>query len=294
MSRKFIGRDGFTWFIGVVEDRDDPVQLGRVRVRCFGWHSENIDQIPTDSLPWAQVMNGIQSASVNGLGFSPTGIVEGTWVVGFFVDGERAQEPIVMGTLPGIPSELPNTDIGFNDPNGVYPKFVGESDVNKLARGVQSKPHTPDSTIGEPDDPYAAEYPKNHVMETESGHTKEYDDTPNHERIREMHKSGTFYEVHPDGSIVTHVVKDGYRVVANNDSVHIKGNVTIYIEKNATMNIGGDWDVNVDGHINMDATTINLNSGTKGAARIGDNVADVDPIGDGTINEGSETVFIGD
>ena len=65
--RNFIGRDGFTWFVGVVEDRNDPVELGRVRVRAFGWHTEDKEKIPTDSLPWAQVMNGIQSASVSGL-----------------------------------------------------------------------------------------------------------------------------------------------------------------------------------------------------------------------------------
>ena len=257
--RNFIGRDGFTWFVGVVEDRDDPVQLGRLRVRAYGWHTEDKGKIPTESLPWAQVMNGVQSASVNGLGFSPTGIVEGSWVIGFFMDGERAQEPVIMGTLPGIPSELPNTSKGFNDPNGVYPKFVDDPDVNKLCRGTQTREHTPDSAIGEPDDPYAAEYPKNHVVETESGHIKEYDDTPDHERIREMHKSGTFYEVHPDGSIVTHVVKDGYRVVAGNDSIHVKGNVRIIIDGNLDVDIGGTCDITSGGNMTLIAPRIDLN-----------------------------------
>jgi len=243
--RNFIGRNGFIWFVGVVEDRDDPVQLGRLRVRVFGHHTDDKSKIKTEDLPWAQVMNGVQSASVNGLGFSPTGIVEGSWVIGFFMDGERAQEPVIMGTLPGIPSQVADPTKGFNDPTGTYPKWVDDPDVNKLARGLQTKPHTPDSTIGEPDDPYAAEYPKNHVMETESGHTKEYDDTPSHERIREMHKSGTFYEVHPDGSIVTHVVKDGYRVVAGDDAIHVKGNVNIVVDNDATVTVGDNATVTV-------------------------------------------------
>ena len=31
----------FTWFMGVVEDRMDPEMMGRVRVRCFGFHTES-------------------------------------------------------------------------------------------------------------------------------------------------------------------------------------------------------------------------------------------------------------
>ena len=49
----FMGADGFVWFTGVVEDRDDPEKLGRVRVRCLGWHSESLLDIPKSDLPWA-------------------------------------------------------------------------------------------------------------------------------------------------------------------------------------------------------------------------------------------------
>ena len=38
----FMGQDGFAWFVGVVEDRDDPDKLGRVRVRCLGYHTEDL------------------------------------------------------------------------------------------------------------------------------------------------------------------------------------------------------------------------------------------------------------
>ena len=60
-------------------------------------------QLPTEDLPWAHVMNPITSATVSGLGQSPLGAVEGTWVVGFFQDGADAQQPIIIGTLPGVP-----------------------------------------------------------------------------------------------------------------------------------------------------------------------------------------------
>ena len=38
----FMVLDGFIWFVGVVEDRNDPDQLGRVRVRCLGFPTEDL------------------------------------------------------------------------------------------------------------------------------------------------------------------------------------------------------------------------------------------------------------
>lgn len=249
--REFFGRNDFTWFVGVVEDRHDPVEMGRVRVRCFGWHTDDLDKIPTEELPWAIPINSIDSASISGIGKSPLGLVEGSWVVGFFADGERAQEPMIMGSISGAPSESSDTSKGFYDPNGMYPRYIDEVDVNKLARGENTKVHEPDSEISEPQSPYSAEYPYNHIMETESGHVKEYDDTEGSERIREWHKSGTFYEVHPDGSIVTHIVKDGYRVVHSNDSIHVKGNVNIIVDGNHDELVKGNVNITVNGNTNL-------------------------------------------
>jgi hypothetical protein len=250
--RNFIGRNGFKWFVGVVEDRNDPIQLGRVRVRAFGWHTDDKGAIPTEDLPWAIPINSIDSASTSGVGKSPTGIVEGSWVFGFFMDGDRAQEPAIMGTIASMPSEKSNSAFGFNDPTEKFPRYTNESDVNKLARGENTRTHTPDSVIGEPACPYKAVYPHNHVMETESGHTKEYDDTEGAERIKERHKSGTFYEVHPDGTKVEHIVKDNYEVVAGNESVHIKGNVKVYVDGNANLTIAGNSTTVVGGSHFMD------------------------------------------
>ena len=53
MNNYHIGQDGFVWFTGVVEDRDDPEKLGRVRVRAVGYHTDNLDEIPTKDLPWS-------------------------------------------------------------------------------------------------------------------------------------------------------------------------------------------------------------------------------------------------
>ena len=147
--KNFMGKDGFQWFVGVVEDRMDPKRLGRLRVRCLGHHTEDLVKLPTKDLPWAHPMNPITSATVSGVGQTPLGAVEGTWVVGFFTDGPTAQQPVVMGTLPGVPKNTPTkieptvdpktgekvySGKGFQDYiNGDYPKYVGESDINRLA-----------------------------------------------------------------------------------------------------------------------------------------------------------------
>lgn len=154
----FMGLDGFVWFTGVVEDRNDPAKLGRVRVRCLGLHTEDRVDIPTEALPWAHVMHPVHDPSMQGMGNTPSFLVEGTWVVGFFRDVQDKQQPIVMGTLPGFP-QVPedvgndtsvesvknfreNDEKGFTDPNKKYPQYpneksghsLGESDVNRLAR----------------------------------------------------------------------------------------------------------------------------------------------------------------
>lgn len=96
-------RDGFWWWVGVVEDRMDPLKLGRCRVRILGYHIENKRQLPTQDLPWAMPMTPIFSAAISGKGDAPLGPLEGTWVIGFFADGKECQTPIMMGTMGGMP-----------------------------------------------------------------------------------------------------------------------------------------------------------------------------------------------
>ena len=101
MNTGFLGRDGFIWFVGVIEDRQDPEKLGRVKVRALGYHTADKQKIKTADLPWAEVMQPTGDNAMGGIGDSPIGIIEGTWVVGFFRDPISLQEPIIMGTLPG-------------------------------------------------------------------------------------------------------------------------------------------------------------------------------------------------
>ena len=139
----FIGKDGFNWWIGVVEDRMDPLQLGRCRVRIFGHHTENKQLLPIADLPWAQ-----PSLPTNG-STSFSAPKEGEYVTGFFADGESSQNPIMTGVLPGLKAPPTGSDSGFQDPRtaeqvaaapkppaGVVLETVGEPVTPPSARGI--------------------------------------------------------------------------------------------------------------------------------------------------------------
>ena len=97
--QRIFNKDGFNWWIGVVEDRMDPEKMGRCRVRIYGYHTDSKIILPTKDLPWATPIQPITSAAISGIGSSPLGPVEGTWVIGFFLDGEDMQQPAIFGTI---------------------------------------------------------------------------------------------------------------------------------------------------------------------------------------------------
>ena len=265
----YMGKMDFVWWHGVVEATNDPLKLGRCRVRVYGFHSEDKLLIPTEALPWASVMQPITSAAISGKGQSPTGLLPGTWVVGFFRDGPHAQDPIVIGTIAGLPTR--NTDgnfkdveRGFYDPSGTYPldDYLGEQDTNRLARGQSLDktilkpradariPNIPTALTGnwaEPKSAYGATYPHNHVYESESGHIFEVDDTPTAERLHRYHKAGTFEEIRPDGSRVTKIKGSDYELTIGSKSMMIKGDVLYTNEGKAQLKVGKDFYIEVDG-----------------------------------------------
>jgi len=106
----FAGRDGFTWWIGEVENIDDPSHLGRIKVRIIGWYTGSNSNngadsytktLPTDNLPWATVLLPTDKPQTKNAG-STTELQPGAFVLGFFLDGEEAQLPVVMGSFRGF------------------------------------------------------------------------------------------------------------------------------------------------------------------------------------------------
>ena len=97
LSSEYYG-DSFRWFIGTVVSINDPLKMGRVKVRVFGIHTEDLNLIKEADLPWCQTIVPTTEDGVPGLGRT-VGIKQGAQVVGFFADGKMSQTPIVMGSL---------------------------------------------------------------------------------------------------------------------------------------------------------------------------------------------------
>ena len=102
-SVNFVGKDGFFWWVGEVEDNEDPMELGRVRVRVLGYYTNvrggTTADLPTDNLPWATVLQHTCQPGNDGQGESSGQLQPGAIVMGFFMDGESAQMPIVIGVM---------------------------------------------------------------------------------------------------------------------------------------------------------------------------------------------------
>jgi len=237
--------------------------------------------------------------------------------------GIKLVEKSQADSYPVNLDEPSTSRIARNDEDTITKTYIQERKDNVVS-GVE----TVTSTWDEPETKYDAVYPYNNVMETESGHIVEYDDTPGKERIHIAHRNGSFTEWYPDGDRVEKITKDKYSIVMKDDNVYImgdcnitvQGNAEIYVQENANVKIDGNVEVEVGGNYNelvngtytlrsqgnmkIDAPNINLNSGTQGAARIGD-TADTGDDGTGghfdsnspgtnKIETGSGTVIIGD
>ena len=370
----------WNWWTGVVENRHDPMKLGRCQVRIMGYHSPDMVKMPTEMLPWAIPMSPINSASQTGVGWSPTGPVEGTHCVGFFRDGSDGQEPVMMGTLPGIPKKggdkkggpfkdnrwrnvssmyelsaengafaknnktgqpdiegsvprrpgsfvfaqkgqavdadgtvtlknntfkiweldptpypskrliqmptIPRTALGYDDIRGshafrqdefVSKKLSDGSNVEKsqvyfreggrkvlgqfeLAKSQSQMGKNLPNSFQEPPQFYKARYPYNHVIETESGHLIERDDTPQAERLLWQHRTGTFTEFGPTGIRIERTHGDRYETTSSNSYEGVVGFKAITgqgIHLNAT---GSEVVIKGTGsaEINMETTSGNM------------------------------------
>lgn len=356
------------WY-GIVEDRQDPLMIGRVRVRVHGSHTHQKDAISTPDLPWAQVILPTTEAGLSGFGRG-NGLVEGSTVFGFWRDENYMQDPVVLGVAAGMPAQGSRITLkdeliqrtvedGFNDPRRLtvedyadtpdgetpthdtarvfglttaldtapkhvksltlnydgtgstieevelteedlpyYPKYYDASDLNDNTTGIATYTHrsftklkesTQTITNSEPEvenlkhvntkeiftdntkkrivdeewafpvSPAKPVYPYNKSMTTESGHIIELDDTLGAERIALEHRSGTFHEIHPDGSQVTRIVNDNYTVVAKDNKLIVGGDVDVSVENgnvriavatgNADIYVAGNADLMVDKNI---------------------------------------------
>ena len=213
---------------GTVVDINDPEKLGRVKVNVYSVH----DNIETVHLSWSQVMMGGNTPAINQTGHS-VNLAVGSLIAGIFLD-ESKQEFLVMGSLPT--------------------KTAGVEDNNVRVRGEDDPNASELQGTYQPTSGYQPVYPYNNVMETESGHVKEYDDTPSYERIHERHKSGTNYEIIADGSKNETIVRNNYRLVIGQDTLEVYGDVRIIVSGHADIAVAGNMTTAVRGDLEAQIT----------------------------------------
>lgn len=201
---------------------------------------------------------------------------------------------------------------GFGYSKDKYPLYTNEPDTNRLARHEQI-----DKTIiikkeaarvkgvvtaggfswTQSPSPYNAQYPLNHVKQTESGHVVEFDDTPKSERIHIYHKSGTYSEIDANGTQVRRIVGDDYEILERDGYLYVKGNknvtidgvarvkvnnalnldvsgvTTINVFNDVNLNVGGNLNTSVSGSYNIKAKSFNVETDNSINIKAGDKFA---------------------
>jgi hypothetical protein len=210
---------------GLIEDVNDPDQLGRVRVRVKSiWSS----QVPTDNLPWAEIANS-GSMSQQGL-FSIPPVGSTAFVI--FQEG-NSSFPIIIGGWYGK----------TNGQNEVPKAAIGQQDTGGSGKGNDQGTGAAGAQLQEPANPFAPTYPNNHVYKGTSGNLIEVDDTQGHERIDIVHKSGSWIEFHPDGSIVVGCQKKIYVFSTDVTQIHSHKDLDALADNQMTAKAGKDLQV---------------------------------------------------
>ena len=166
-------------------------------------------------------MGPATSAGVQGIGTNHR-LLSGSWVVGFFRDGPSAQDPIVLGSIPSEVVEGPDTQLGFTGSYGNSPGL----DMPLLAQDNSTNTQ---------------------VTHTPGGHTIEINDTVDGEHITVTHMSGTYLQLHQDGTV---------EINSSNDTVNIIGNTTVTGTVRASDEITakyiGEESVTLTGHTHVE------------------------------------------
>ena len=163
LKSNFLGRDGFNWFIGQVPQKrfwgiqynKDPDAWGnRIKVRIMGYHPPNRTELKDSDLPWAQVMLPTSTGSGKSGRAKPVRISPGDVVFGFFLDGDDAQQPIIMGVLGHSKYSVPKINkknpapfepfTGYTDEVQSEEQQIPKNEVNDSTTDTQESPRNID------------------------------------------------------------------------------------------------------------------------------------------------------
>lgn len=287
------------YFIGVVEDNKDPINGGRVRVRAFGVHppangsdpkggsdataSGAPNFVPTEDLPWAQLVNGTMGSVFN--------IPEiGEWVFGMFIDGRDAQHPLVFGTLPGtnlsvpagtgIPGEdgylRPSREAINNFGNLAIPPYMSGEQGELTPAAVQLATQnqgveTADGSKWNEPNVYAphggaenttvfqGKYAGNSIVVNDNG-----DGSTGYVLI--THNSGTAVQIDEDGSVLIKTIGDRYDVSEGLTYNKSKGDTNTNIGGSYNLKVeAGSNNIWISGDMNIECNDFNVT--TRGKMR---------------------------
>lgn len=154
----YLGKDGFFWWFGEVVDNKDPLRLGRCRIRIMGWYTGLDDKfkekIPNEDLPWAVVLQPTNQPGVEASGESAGQLQNGAMVMGFFLDGQEAQQPVVMGVVrarkqPGVSQGEYNSIFGSDTYDADANLSLRSSATNRVDTGAAAPPNALNTPVNE-------------------------------------------------------------------------------------------------------------------------------------------------
>lgn len=262
-----MGFDKLVWFMGVVEDDQDPTYNGRIKVRAFNVHPSDKEDVPTKHLPWATVIDGTYGSSHI---IPPVG----DWVFGFFIDGIECNHPMVIGRIPGQPLQLPE---GSTSPGesayipvetlknfGKPPlnRYIGGEDceigpaaiqASAQKNGIKTAIFKTKKALDEKDEEKRVKFSEPNILTPE----KNFDSTvikSKHDNnvivlndyedgegtsILICHSTGSVFQIDPNGTIFVKSFGDTY-----NSTEGFEFN---RIDKDSHTNVGGDWSLKIEG-----------------------------------------------
>ena len=157
MSEKGLAESGilgtsFNWWIGQIADdsswRENVIcapfenkdenkgWARRYKVRILGIHDQGETKIPSDKLPWAQVMYPVTAGGFLSSSGQTPNLRQGNMVFGFFMDGQQMQIPIIMGVLGNNAKNIMAATTGDNRVTNEQP---GSLAVSGYATGQNPK-----------------------------------------------------------------------------------------------------------------------------------------------------------
>ena len=272
------GFSNLLYFVGVVEANNDLTNNGRVKVRAFGIHpprnSEvDADNVPTDHLPWATVLDG-------SYGQSPVIPNVGEWVFGFFIDGNEAQQPMIMGRLPGQHLQMPAGsgepgEDGYLPPEAVnafgkpdlhrYQGGEGASQGQTLAQRVFANTDVPQAdggTFSEPPIMMPQNNFNNRVIKGADGDNfivlGSGKDGSGSDYFLISHSSGSVFQIDPNGTIFVKAYGDKYNTTQGVESTYVRGSSHSTIDEDYTLKVGKKGKISINGRLDIECTDFNV------------------------------------